>query len=220
MKIALIGTGKTGGVFGELASARHEIVPFSRRRPATAETLAAADAVVVFVPADGLRDILPALLNCGRPVVCGTTGFSFAELPELTQPWIAASNFSIGMNAAFFLARQLGRLNELAPARYSVHEVHHAHKKDKPSGTAIYLQGLLPAGSPVTAERVGEVAGLHRLSVELGGETLLLEHEARDRSVFAQGALFAIESLLPGLNPGLHRFEQLMESKFRKELYA
>jgi 4-hydroxy-tetrahydrodipicolinate reductase len=220
MKIALIGTGKTGGVFGEIAGGRHEILPFSRRNPPTAEALAAADAVMVFVPAEGLSAIMPALQGAGRPVVCGTTGFSFADMPSPAEPWIVASNFSIGMNAAFFLARLLGRLGAIAPASYAVHEVHHVHKKDAPSGTALYLQGLLPAQTPVTADRVGEVAGLHRLSVALAGETIRLEHEALDRSVFAQGALFALENLLPGLEPGMHRFEQLMETKIRKELYA
>ena len=220
MRVALVGTGKTGGVFGELASSRHEVVPFSRRRPPTADALRGCEAVVVFVPSDGLKEVLPTLLESGRPVVCGTTGFSFEGMPAPSQPWIVASNFSIGMNCAFFLARLLGRLGELAPAQYSVHEVHHVHKKDSPSGTALYLQGLLPAGSPVTADRIGEVAGLHRLSVELAGEVLRLEHEAKDRSVFAQGALFALECLLPGLEPGLHRFEQLMETKIRKEIYV
>lgn len=220
MKIALIGTGKTGGVFGELASARHEIIPFSRRQPPTAEALAAADAVVVFVPAEGLREIFPLLEASGKPVICGTTGFAYGEKASPANPWIVASNFSIGMNCAFFLARLLAKLGELAPARYAVHEVHHVHKKDAPSGTALYLQGLLPTNTPVTADRVGEVAGLHVLSVELAGETLRLEHEARDRTVFAQGALFALENLLPGLDPGLHRFEQLMETKIRKELYV
>lgn len=220
MRIALIGTGKTGGVFGELARGRHEIIPFSRRRPPTAEALAAADAVVVFVPADGLAEILPALRASGRPVICGTTGFAYGEMSAPASPWIVASNFSIGMNCAFFLARLMGRLGEFTPARFAVHEVHHVHKKDAPSGTALYLRDLLPAETPVTAERMGEVAGLHILSVDLAGETLRLEHEAKDRTVFAQGALFALENLLPGLEPGLHRFEQLMETKIRKDLYV
>ncbi|RYZ95877.1 MAG: hypothetical protein EOP11_24245, partial [Proteobacteria bacterium] len=134
MKLALIGTGKTGGAFAALAGKAHEVNLYSRSAPCTAADLARADAIVVFVPAEGLSELMPLLLQAAKPVVSGTTGFNYAELDAPTSPWIVASNFSIGMNATFLLAKMLGRLTALSPAEFHVHEVHHVTKKDAPSG--------------------------------------------------------------------------------------
>ncbi|RZA05393.1 MAG: hypothetical protein EOP11_12935 [Proteobacteria bacterium] len=218
MKIALIGAGKTGGAFAELAAKSHEITVYSRQAPFTAADLNAADAIVVFVPAAGLSDLLSLLREVAKPVVCGTTGFDFERVISPKGPWIVASNFSIGMNATFLLAKLLAHLPALAPARFHVHEVHHVTKKDAPSGTALRLAGLLPTGTEVTADRLGDAKGLHTLRVDLPGETITLAHEAHDRSVFAAGALHAVEKFLPGLAPGLHHFETLIEQSLRKEL--
>lgn len=219
MRIALIGTGKTGGAFLELAKVGHEVISFSSRTPCTLAEVSRADAVVVFVPAAGLADLSTLLIESRRPVVCGTTGFDFSSLTDLAAPWIVASNFSIGMNATFLIARLLGRLQNLSAATYHVHEVHHVMKKDAPSGTALYLKSLLPAETEITAERIGDARGTHRLQVDLPGESVVLQHDAHDRSVFAAGALYAAEKMLPNLNPGLHRFESLMEQLLRKELF-
>jgi 4-hydroxy-tetrahydrodipicolinate reductase len=219
MRIALIGNGKTGGAFRELAQTRHEVSVFSSRLPCTRKDLEAADAAVVFVPAAGLADLLPLLRELRRPVVCGTTGFEFDKLSGVASPWIVASNFSIGMNATFLMAKLLARLPAFAPARFHVHEVHHVTKKDAPSGTALRLQSLLPAGSTISADRLGDAKGLHTLKVDLPGETIRLEHEAHDRSVFAAGALHALEQLIPGLPTGVHHFENLLETSLRKELF-
>lgn len=219
MRIALIGTGKTGGAFLELAKREHEVIPFSSRTPCTLAEVSRADAVVVFVPAAGLADLSSLLIESRRPVVCGTTGFDFSSLTDLAAPWIVASNFSIGMNATFLMARLLGRLGSLSPATYHVHEVHHVTKKDAPSGTALYLKSLLPVDTGISADRIGDARGTHRLQVDLPGETVVLQHDAHDRSVFAAGALFAAEKMLPNLTPGLHRFETLMEQSLRKELF-
>lgn len=218
MRIALIGNGKTGGAFRALAEARHEVRAFSSRVPCTYADLAAAEAIVVFVPAAGLANLLPLLREVRRPVVCGTTGFDFAEVPAPAAPWIVASNFSVGMNTTFLLAKLLARLPVFAPTTFHVHEVHHVTKLDSPSGTALRLASLLPAGTPVSAERLGDAKGLHTLSVDLPGETIRLTHEAHDRSVFGAGALHALENFLPGLPPGVHHFESLLETSLRKEL--
>jgi 4-hydroxy-tetrahydrodipicolinate reductase len=129
-----------------------------------------------------------------------------------------ASNFSIGMNATFFLAKLLGRVGALAPVSFHVHEVHHVTKKDAPSGTALRLAGLLPAGAKISADRLGDAKGLHTLTADLSGETIRLTHEAHDRGVFGAGALHAAEHFLPGLAPGIHHFENLIEQSLRKEL--
>lgn len=218
MKIALFGKGKTGGAFLELAKGKHEVEVYSRSRPASLELLKRADAAVVFVPPSGMADIAPLLLEAGVPVVSGTTGFDYGSLPAPKAPWITASNFSLGMNLTFVLTRLLSGLGRMAQVDYQVSEVHHTEKKDSPSGTALTLLSLLPKETPVQAERIGDAKGTHRVVARLRGEVIRLEHEALDRSVFGAGALFAAEELLPGLAPGLHRFENLMEEKLRKEL--
>ncbi len=219
MKLAVIGTGKTGGAVEQLARTRHEVATFTQENPPTVESLRGLEAAIVFVPAGGLADILPALVESGIPVVAGTTGFDYTLVPTVRAPWIHASNFSLGMNTMFLFSRLLQRLDRLAPnVSFSIHEVHHTSKKDSPSGTALRLQKLLPASTPVSADRVGDARGTHTLSVHLPGEVLRLEHEALDRSVFAEGALYAAEQLLAQAPAGVHAFEAILEEKLRKEL--
>jgi 4-hydroxy-tetrahydrodipicolinate reductase len=137
----------------------------------------------------------------------------------MPAPWIVASNFSLGMNIAFLLTKALANISSLARADFHVREVHHTEKKDSPSGTALFLTSLLPADTKVTSQRIGDAKGLHVVEARLGGEILRVEHEAIDRSVFGAGALYAVENLLPELTGGIHKFENLMEQKLRKELF-
>jgi 4-hydroxy-tetrahydrodipicolinate reductase len=218
VKLAVIGNGKTGGFVEALASKRHEITVFNLENPATPEKLHAYDAAIVFVPADGFTDLASVLIASGIPAVIGTTGFSFDKISGLKAPWIVASNFSLGMNFMFLLTRTLPSLRKSSPAAsFAIHEVHHVHKKDSPSGTALSLKALLPADTALTAEREGDVPGLHTVTVSLPGETLKVEHEAQDRTVFATGALYAAESLLRGLSPAVHRFETIFADQLKKE---
>lgn len=218
MKIGLIGAGKTGNAFAELAKQKHSVEIYGRENPPRADELRRHDALVIFLPAAGLADHLTEILEAKRPVVCGTTGFDYSEISQLDSPWIVASNFSLGMNLTFLFTRILSELKSLPPAKFHVHEIHHTAKKDIPSGTALYLQRLLPSETEITAERIGNAKGLHRVQIEFRQERIQLEHEALDRSVFGAGALYALENLLPGLPHKLHRFEELLEQKLRKEI--
>ncbi len=140
--------------------------------------------------------------DTGTPLVSGVTGLEdthFAALDEAGRraPVLWAPNMSVGVNLLQSLcgevARALGR-----EARVQVHDVHHQWKKDAPSGTALALgqavEAALGAGSaPVsyTSDRVGEVVGEHRVRFEWDGEVIELAHEARDRTLFARGAIAA-----------------------------
>lgn len=220
MRIALIGRGKTGGALLPLIGDRHQVDIFSSTNPVTLAALKACDVAIVFVPPAGLKDIYPILLESGVPVISGTTGFDYEKLPKPQAPWIYASNFSLGMNAVFLMTRAMAKLSESAgEGTFSIKDVHHISKVDAPSGTALRLKQLLPGDTTVASERVGDVRGLHTVELCLAGETLRLEHEAKDRSVFAKGALYAVEELLPPLQPGLFAFEELLEKKLRKDLF-
>ena len=119
----------------------------------------------------------------------------------------------------FMLSKLLSNLESISPgAVFSVHEIHHTKKLDSPSGTALHLKKLLPDSTAVTAERIGDVPGIHTVTVELPGEIVSLRHEAKNRTVFASGAIYAAENLILGLPAGIHQFEILFINKIKKEM--
>lgn len=149
------------------------------------------------------------------PLVLGTTALSpetevaLAEAAK-TIAVCQASNFSLGAWVLAHIARVAAE--RLSSFRVDIEEVHHVHKKDAPSGTALMLQASLQeAGLPpvsVTSVREGEVIGTHKINLVGEEEKLSLVHEVTDRAVFARGALIAAERLL-GKPPGLHPVSEL-----------
>jgi 4-hydroxy-tetrahydrodipicolinate reductase len=135
------------------------------------------------------------------PLVTGTTGLDATQDAVLdeaarTIPILASPNFSPGVNALLVL---LAEARSLLPDIESADllDVHHVHKKDAPSGTALALaRALAPMKVEIESRREGEVVGDHTLTLNLPGETLVLAHHAEDRRVFALGAVQAAEWLL------------------------
>ena len=226
-KYVVIGKGKTGSaVLQTLGSSRLAGV-FSRTSPiqdSDLATLKNASAAIVFVPAEGLRAVLPALLEAKIPTVCGTTGLVWdsglrEELLEKNIPWIVGSNFSPGMNLFFLIAKLIDQNRAfLGSPDLKIRELHHTQKKDSPSGTALKLNQFLGGGNVIQSERVGDHPGLHELKVHCPHESLTIVHEAQDRRLFAQGAVYAAEKLLPNLAPGLHEFETLLQQSLIHQL--
>jgi 4-hydroxy-tetrahydrodipicolinate reductase len=147
-------------------------------------------------------------VRAGYPVVTGTTGWS-AQLDDVVRAVTAANgalvhapNFSVGVNVFLAIAAAAGRVMRRAP-EFDPHivETHHAAKKDAPSGTAAALERSVAAGLgrsiPITSVRTGHVPGTHELSFDGAFEQIRLTHTARDRRVFADGALRAA-AWLPG----------------------
>ncbi len=151
------------------------------------------------------------------PVVCGTTGW-YDKLDEVSEicnrkngTLLYAPNFSIGVHVLFHLNRELARIMvSIEGYRASIKEVHHIHKLDAPSGTAIQLANDIlernpeyvkwvnyNAGDkellPVLSERVGEVPGTHEIKYVSTVDELTLKHEAKSREGFAKGAVMAAE---------------------------
>lgn len=162
-----------------------------------AAALAAADVVVDFsLPGPSLA-FARAAARAGVAFVSGTTGFSSAQSAALRAlgrrvPVFWAPNMSPGMNLLFELAARAAAA--LPGYDAAVLDVHHAAKKDAPSGTAKRLQSaLLRPGRPAPAVslRVGDVAGDHVVFLAGPGERLELAHRAHSREVFARGALQA-----------------------------
>jgi 4-hydroxy-tetrahydrodipicolinate reductase len=139
-------------------------------------------------------------------MVVGTTGWhqQLDHVRNLVEQhgtgFLYASNFSIGVNLFFDIARAAAAA---LSHDYSgqIFERHHAHKKDAPSGTAIALQHLIreASGQPESLEiisfREGDVVGLHEVVLESASDRIYLCHDAKSRRGFAEGAVRAAEWL-------------------------
>jgi len=117
------------------------------------------------------------------------------------SPVLWAPNFAIGVNLFVELTRRAGELMAAAPEfAAAVVETHHSAKKDAPSGTAIAIVKAMEKGlrkeTPVTSVRTGSVPGTHEVIFDSTYEQMTLRHEARDRRVFADGALRAAQWLI------------------------
>jgi 4-hydroxy-tetrahydrodipicolinate reductase len=219
MKIALIGYGKLGRTVEALGLKRGHLFPLvidvDNTGDLNADNLHGIDAAIEFTtPASAPGNIL-SCIDLGIPVVSGTTGWNEA-LPEVEDQCLKkngaffyASNFSIGVNILFAMNRQLAKIMDRFPEyTVSMEEVHHVHKLDAPSGTAITLAEQIireqarvkswsldkqddPSKLHIKATRKGEVKGIHTIRYDSGLDSISLGHTAKSREVFATGALMA-----------------------------
>lgn len=205
----------------------------------TSERLKGVEVAVEFSVPGAAPANLMALARAGVPTVSGTTGWT-QELPRVTSlveehgsSLLHASNFSLGVALFRRLVKQAADLmapfQEYDPALV---EIHHRHKVDHPSGTARDLADLLVERLPAKARwaapqngagaldedtlsvgwlRAGENPGAHTVMFEGPLDRIELRHEARDRSVFALGALRAAE-WLPG-RKGVFTLDDLLDSE-------
>ena len=209
LRLAVVGDGKMGRAVVELARERGLTVTKTLGasdnpggRAITRESLGDADVVIEFTePAAAVANILAAV-RAGYPVVTGTTGW-LGELQGVSRAVVEsggalvhAPNFSVGVNLFLAIAAVAGRFMRAAPEfDAAIIETHHAAKKDAPSGTAIALERAVATGLghgvSITSVRTGHVPGTHELSFDGAFEQIRLTHSARDRRVFADGALRA-----------------------------
>ena len=221
MKIALVGYGKMGKTIEQIARNRgHEIVSIidvNNPGDFESEAFKQADVAIEFTTPATAFDNYMKCFAAGVPVVSGTTGW-LSRLDEVKRmcteegkTFFYASNFSIGVNIFFALNKYLAKIMNNFPS-YDVRmtEVHHIHKLDAPSGTAITLaEGVLenldrkerwtletaekPTDLPIYAIREGEVPGIHEIVYESDADTISIKHDAKSRAGFALGAVLAAE---------------------------
>ena len=161
------------------------------------------DVAVDFTLADAVPRNLPLLASRGINVVIGTTGWSAHEtaMREVASRAgigvLAAPNFSIGVNLFQLLVEEAAR-RFASHESYGawINELHHAAKKDAPSGTALQLRsGMERAGYTravdMSSTRAGSIPGTHTVGFDGPADTVTMTHTVRDRAVFARGALEA-----------------------------
>lgn len=223
-KFAVIGTGKTGGtVVDQLGAAA---ISFDENSKPTPEKLSEADVAIVFVPGTAAEEITEILLETKIPAVLGTTGYEWPKnLPERVKQkgnrWVIGSNFSLGMNLVRKAINILGKGSEfLENPQFHIHEIHHVHKKDAPSGTALSWREWLGKEASVSSDRQGDVKGIHTLHLKTQGESIYLKHEAHSRSIFAEGAIWTANYILdhPEIDPGIYPFSELFDRAFKELL--
>jgi 4-hydroxy-tetrahydrodipicolinate reductase len=207
----------------------HEVVAELDVGQVNREALGKAEVAIEFTEPGAAADNLLLLASWRMPTVCGTTGW-YARLAEVTKAveksgsaLVYAPNFSVGVLLMTHLAREAGKVLAGRPEFDAwLLDVHHRQKKDAPSGTAGALRDALRQGDPkreypITSVRAGEMPGTHEVHLEHGPESLVLSHTARDRSVFARGALVAAEWLAARPRKGVFTFEQVIFGDTRRE---
>lgn len=206
-RIAILGMGKMGREVDALARekgvdvvARLDVGEIADRAGALA-ALKGAQVAVDFTTPDAAVSNIELCLEAGCPVVVGTTGW-YGELPRVrglvqqkNGALLWAPNFSVGVALVRALCERAGELLRGLEG-YDVHltETHHAQKKDAPSGTALLLRDALASSGrevPITSVRTGTVPGRHEVSIDGAYEQIVISHDARNRRIFADGALRA-----------------------------
>lgn len=237
MKIALIGYGKMGRTIEKIARERgHEIVAVidvDSQEKFDSEEFRSADIAIEFTtPATAFENYMRSFER-GVKVVSGTTGWTdrMHEIKEMCDKdgstFFWTSNFSIGVNIFFALNSYLSKLmNHFTQYRPEMEEIHHVHKLDHPSGTAISLaRGIIDGTERVTSwtedaqagdselfighRREGEVPGTHIVRWDSPVDTITIEHRAKSREGFALGAVVAAEWVAS--QNGFLTMDQLME---------
>jgi 4-hydroxy-tetrahydrodipicolinate reductase len=222
MKIALIGYGKMGKEIESIALKRGHTIVLKVKKDNSASTtdshLKEADVAIEFSTPHTVVENIKKCLNAGLPIVVGTTGWydHFEEMKKLCRKksgaLFYATNFSVGVNLFFkvnsYLAELMNKYNEY---EVSMEEIHHIHKLDKPSGTAITLANQVidkinrKKKWSITEKneetlfikdmREGEVPGTHIIKYHSDIDDIEIMHKAHNRKGFALGAVIAAEYL-------------------------
>jgi 4-hydroxy-tetrahydrodipicolinate reductase len=221
MNIALLGYGKMGKEIEKSAIQRgHTIVlkvDVDNATTYTIDELKKADVAIEFSTPETAVNNIYKCFEAGVPIVVGTTGW-LEKLEEVKQKCAEkkqalfyASNYSIGVNLFFKLNEYLARLMNAFPNyNVSMEEIHHIHKLDAPSGTAISLanqvidqmeskQKWVNSATTDTNElsiiskRIDEVPGTHTVTYSSPVDEISMTHTAHNRTGFAVGAVVAAE---------------------------
>ena len=196
------------------------------------------DLIIDFTIPKCTLEVLKIASKLGKKVVIGTTGFNKTQENQIKKyskkiPILKAGNMSLGVNLLMYLTEIASKsLNDNYLSK--IFEVHHKHKRDYPSGTALMLgKGIadgkgknlysligkkflnkksFPYGKKInfSSLRRGEIIGEHEVKFSSGKEIITLNHEAFDRALYSDGALTAAKWLMKK-KPGLYSMRDLLD---------
>lgn len=240
MKIAIIGYGKMGRAIEQIAFERgHEItfkISSANRDEIHQITAQDADIAIEFTNPESAFHNVNTLISNGIKTISGSTGWTnqLLEIYELSKKmntsFLWASNFSLGVNLFFELNKRLAELMSAHPYKISINEIHHTHKKDAPSGTAITLANqILEINNsynnwklteddnlindnviPIHAERIDPAPGTHAIKYHSEIDDIEIVHTAHSRSGFALGAVIAAEYVFQQI-PGIYSMKDVLD---------
>jgi len=228
LKIALVGYGNMGRVVDEVAAARGlEVVDrFTREKPFRSDSGLSGVTIVDFSVPEAVPETARAAAALSLPLVIGTTGWHdrMEEVRGAIESSgigaVQASNFSLGVNVFYRLAEQAARM--LAAFDYDpfIQDWHHRFKKDSPSGTALEIRRRMAPHYgerevPISCQRAGYVPSEHSVGFDSPADTIHLQHRARNRQGFAEGALLAA-GWIAG-RPGFHTFQEVLSDVLASE---
>ena len=225
-KLAIVGYGKMGRLVEQLAAeygfeVALKLDEFNNPEGVglTAANFAGVDVAIEFsIPAAVARNV-EGIAALGVPLVVGTTGWlgdleRVKRTVETLQAGLVWSpNFSIGVNVFFRLVAEAARLLAAEPGYGAwAWEIHHAAKKDAPSGTLLKLVAEMKKagyarGIDVGSNRAGTIPGTHEIGFDNGADTITLRHTARSREGFARGALKAAQWIVG--KKGFYEFSEI-----------
>jgi 4-hydroxy-tetrahydrodipicolinate reductase len=175
--------------------------PFADQGDSLSSLLAGSDTIIDFSAPEAVLALVRAAEKIERPpaLVVGSTGWKIddrrlVETYANRAPVIMASNFSTGIMALLEILRHYSPLLQAMGYTPVITDIHHRHKKDAPSGTALSLQrsvSLSPGNVETHSIRAGEVIGDHEVMFYGNGDRIQFAHLAQDRSIFAMGAIDA-----------------------------
>lgn len=198
------------------------------------EAVKDTDVYVSFTTPEAEVVNIPLVANLGKRIVMGTTGFTEEQMRGIREavlnkvPAVFSPNFAIGINILF----KLLHIIKAFPMDYevSIVEMHHSGKRDAPSGTAKKMgeivselrgytsisygrEGLSarkPGELEIMSVRAGGIPGIHEVIIAGPHEMVRIEHTAFSRSVFAQGALYAVEWVYRQEKPGIYNMDDVL----------
>jgi 4-hydroxy-tetrahydrodipicolinate reductase len=239
IKIALVGYGKMGKEIESIIDSKELklIGKYDIDNTIQNHMKEIPDVAIEFSTPVSMMQNLEYLASRKVNIVCGTTGWydDLYKVERIVEKegigFIYTSNFSIGVNIFFQIIKEASKiLNRFENYDIAVEETHHNQKIDKPSGTALKIADIIiesirrkskilhsdlkgkisPEFLSVTSTRVGNVIGTHEVIIDSQSDTIRLEHNAKSRRGFAEGALLAAKFV--NGKKGVFKFEDILNN--------
>ena len=220
MKLAIVGYGKMGRLVEQIAPEYGFTIWARANNAGELQQVAGADVAVDFTEAKAVLSNVEMLAEMKIPVVVGTTGWLAnidhvrTAIERYQSGLVWSANFSIGVNIFTRLVEEAARLMA-TQEQYEAWawEIHHAAKKDSPSGTLLKLVSAMEKAGYArqvsqASNRAGHIPGTHEIGFDSAVDTITLRHTARNREGFARGALKAAQWIIG--KKGFHEFAEVI----------